>query len=141
MNGYTFREGGYDIRVEGTSTDSGKDQFANAASATPVHFDTNQVRLPTQPVNAADTTFPATHNRAALLVRTRNLALGLASVTESLPFLRGDTREEGRVNCIEHIQIRNDIVRDGGARVGALEPLARGRGRTGLHDDRPWEFV
>jgi len=80
------------VRVEaGSSADSGKDQFADTVSATPVDFDTDQVGLPAQPVDATDTAFPTSHNRAALFVRPRNLPLRLASVAQGFPLLRGDT--------------------------------------------------
>lgn len=108
--------------IEGTSADPGKDQFADAVSAAPVHFNPNQVCLAAQPVDAADTTLPASHNRAALLVRPGDLPLSLASVTQGFPLFGSDASEEGRVNRIEHIQIRNHGPRNG-ARVGALELL------------------
>ena len=72
------------------STDASKDQFADAVSATPVHFDANQVCLAAQPVDAADATFPSSHNRATLLVRPRHLPLRLASVAKRFPLLGSD---------------------------------------------------
>ena len=44
------------------STDSRKNQFADTVSAAPIHFDPDQVCLPPQPVDAANTTFPTPHN-------------------------------------------------------------------------------
>jgi len=106
-----------------SSADSSKDQFADTVSATPVHFDTSQVGLPTQPVDAADTTFPATHYRAALLICPRDLPLSLAAVAEGFPLFRSDTSEERCVDRIEYIQIGNDSPRDGRARVRSLNLL------------------
>jgi len=113
------------VQIGGNSADSGKNQFADAISATLVHFDTNQVGLPAQPVDTANTAFPASHNGAALLVRPRNLSLRLASVAQGFPFLRSDASEECGVDRIEYIQIRNNSPRDGGARVRALDLLIR----------------
>ena len=48
-----MRGGEYNVRIEGTSWDPGKDQFADSASTTPVDFDPNQVGLTAQPVDAA----------------------------------------------------------------------------------------
>ena len=89
------------MRIEGTSADSSKDQFADAAAAALVNFDPNQVGLPAQPVDAANATFPASHNRAALLVRPRNLPLGLASVAQGFPLLRSDAGKERGVDRVE----------------------------------------
>lgn len=106
-----------------SSADPSKDEFADAVPAAPVNFDPSQVGLSTQPVDAADTAFPASHYRATLLVRTRNSPLRLASVTEGLPLLRSNTSQKCRVNGIEDIQICNYSPRDGGTRTGALNLL------------------
>jgi len=108
------REGGIARGIGGTSADSGKDQFADAVSAAPVHFDASQVCLPAQPVDATDTTFPASHDRTTLLVRSRDLSLRLAPVTQGFPLLWCNTSEERCVDRIEYIQIGNDSARDGG---------------------------
>jgi hypothetical protein len=105
--------------------DSGKDQFSDTVSATPVHFDTNQVGLPTQPVHTTNTTFPASHNRAAPLVRPPNSPLRLATVSQGFPLIRSDPSEERDVNRVQYVQIRNNRARDGRARVRALGVVGR----------------
>jgi len=132
--------GGYSVKIE-TSADPGKNQFADAVSATPVHFDANQVCFPAQPIDATNSTFPTSHYRAALFVRPGNLPLSLAPVAEGFPLFRGHTSEERCVDSVEHIQVCNDGPLDGGVRIRTFDPLVRGRRRTGFDDDRPGEFV
>lgn len=141
--GYTFRDvGGYSIRdPTGFSTDSGKNQFADTVSAAPVDFDANQVRLPAQPVHTANTAFPTSHDLTTLLVRARNLPLGLASVTQRLPLFGRDPSEEGGVDGVQDVQVGDDGTSEGRARVGALDLLVRRGRRAGFDDDRPWELV
>ena len=106
MDECTFRETGYSMQsqgIEGTSADTGKNQFADAVSAAFVNFDTSQVCLPSQPVDSANTTFPASHNRAALLVCPCNLPLRFAPVSECLPLLGSNASEKGRVDRIEYV--------------------------------------
>ena len=119
----TFHEGGYSVRGGNLSADSSKDQLADTVSGTPVHFDPDQVGLPPEPVDAANTALPTPHHRAALLVRSRNLSLRLAPATECFPLLWGNTSHKCRVKGIEHIQICNYCPRGRGARVGALDLL------------------
>ena len=119
--------------------DPGKGKFADAASATAVDFDPNQVDLTAQPVDAANAIFPASRlSGAALTVRPRNPLLRITSVAQGFPLLRSDLGKERSVDRMEYVKIRNRTRRD---RKVPAEVFCFLLLRATFYDDNPRELV
>lgn len=86
-----------------------KHEFSGAgAGSILLHLNSDQTSFPMQPIDSSDSAFPSTSQPGtSLFIRLRDFPLCPASITESFPLLRRNSREKRLVQCVKKVEIGN----------------------------------